>query len=145
MRIRLETPIALHSVAHRVSHQIPAESEMSRQIALHPPKSRCRTFLRNPLAHFLGEAKPECQTGGFPTFSGKVQSVSRTLSGLFLIGAVNRPRKRKRTNRENRRRVPGKKGKIPKNRKSPKKDKKGQKKERQVQIGKHPRLKTPPV
>ena len=37
--ILLETPIALHSVAHRLSHQIPAE---------HPHKSRCRTFLRNP-------------------------------------------------------------------------------------------------
>ena len=36
--------------------------------------------------------------------SGKVQIVSRTLSGLFLVGAVNRPRKRKRTNRENPRR-----------------------------------------
>ena len=29
--IRVETPTALHSVAHRLSHQIPAESEMSRQ------------------------------------------------------------------------------------------------------------------
>ena len=27
--------------------------------------------------------------------------MSRTLSGLFLVGALNRPRKRKRTNREN--------------------------------------------
>ena len=51
--IRVETPIALHSVAHRVSHQIPTESETSRQIALHPPKSRCRTFLSGPpLSHF---------------------------------------------------------------------------------------------
>ena len=39
--------------------------------------------------------------------------MSRTLSGLFLVGAVNRPRKRKRTNRENPRRVPGQIGKIP--------------------------------
>ena len=46
----METPIALHSVAHGVSHQIPAESEMSRQNR--PPKSRCRAFLRTPLAHF---------------------------------------------------------------------------------------------
>ena len=61
------------------------------------------------------EAKPGgFQTGGFPTFSGKVQIVSRTLSGLFLVGAVNRLRKRKRTNRENPRRVPGQIGKIPK-------------------------------
>ena len=50
--IRVETPIALHSVAHRVSHQIPAESEMSRQNRATPPKSRCRTFLRTPLSHF---------------------------------------------------------------------------------------------
>ena len=33
--------------------------------------------------------------------SGKVQIVSQTLSGLFLVGTVNRPTKRKRTNREN--------------------------------------------
>ena len=39
--------------------------------------------------------------------------MSRTLSGLFLVGALNRPRKRKRTNRENPRRVPGQIGKIP--------------------------------
>ena len=34
----LETPIALHSVARRVSHQIPAESEMSRQNRATPPQ-----------------------------------------------------------------------------------------------------------
>ena len=33
----METPIALHSVAHRVSHQIPAGSEMSRQNRATPP------------------------------------------------------------------------------------------------------------
>ena len=55
----------------------------------------------------LREAKP----GGFPLFSGKVQIVSRTLSGLFLVGAVNRPRKR--TNRDNPRRVPRQIRKIP--------------------------------
>ena len=55
----------------------------------------------------LREAKPGgFQTGGFPIFSGKVRIVSRTLSGLFLLGAANRPRKRKRTSRENPRRVP---------------------------------------
>ena len=68
-----------------------------------------------------GISKP----GGFPFSSGKVQILSRTLSGLFLIGAVNRLRMRKRTNRENPRRVPGKSGKFWKNRESPKKDKKG--------------------
>ena len=67
--------------------------------------------------------------GGFPIFSGKVQIVSRTLSGLFLVGTVARPRKRKRTNQENPRRVPGQIGKIPekigKVPKRTKRDKKG--------------------
>ena len=56
------------------------------------------------LSKELREGKP----GGFPNrgvshffFWGKVQIVSRTLLGLFLVGAVNRPRKRKRANREN--------------------------------------------
>ena len=60
--------------------------------------------------------------------------MSRTLSGLFLVGALNRPRKRKRTNRENPRTIPAQIGKIPeksgksqKGRKRTKKDKKGQK------------------
>ena len=68
-----------------------------------------------------GVSKP----GGFLLFSGKVQIVSQTLSGLFLVGAVNRPRKRKRANQKNPRRVPGQIGKIPENQESPKKDKKG--------------------
>ena len=68
-----------------------------------------------------GVSKP----GGFPLFSGKVLIVSRTLSGLFLVGAVHRPRKRKRGNQENPRRVLGQIGEIPENRESPKKDKKG--------------------
>ena len=75
-----------------------------------------------------GVSKPGC----FPLFSGMVQIVSRTLSGLFLVGADNRLRKRKRTNRENPRRVPGQIGKIPgkvpegqKRTKKDKKDKKG--------------------
>ena len=84
-----------------------------------------------------GVSKP----GGSHFFSGKVQIVLRTLSGLFLVGAVNRPRKRKRTNRENPRRVPGQIGKIPeKIWKVPKKTRK----EGQVQIGKLPRLNPPP-
>ena len=56
-----------------------------------------------------GVSKP----GGFPLISGKVQIVSRTLSGLFLVGALHRPRKRKRTNRENPRTIPEQIGKIP--------------------------------
>ena len=68
-----------------------------------------QTFRKVPVKHFLREAKP----GGFLLFSGKVQIVSRTLSGLFLVGALNRPRKRKGTNRENPRRVPEQIRKIP--------------------------------
>ena len=89
-----------------------------------------------------GVSKPGC----FPLFSGKVQIVSRTLSGLFLVGALNRPRKRKRTIGKIPGPSPSKSGKSQKNRESPKKDKKGQKrtkKEGQVQIGKPPRLKHP--
>ena len=81
-------------------------------------------------------SKPGC----FPLLSGKVQIVSQTLSGLFLVGALDRPRRRKRdeagkspdhprANREN----PGKIGKVPKR----------TKKEGQVQIGKRPCLKPP--
>ena len=39
--------------------------------------------------------------------------VSRTLSRLFLVGALNRPRKGKMTNRENPRTIPEQIGKIP--------------------------------
>ena len=41
----------------------------------------------------LGEAKlGSFRTRRFPTFSGKVQIVSQTLSGLFLVGAFCRER-----------------------------------------------------
>ena len=75
---------------------------------------------------YLGEAKlGVSKPGRFPLFSGKVQIVSRTLSGLFLVGALNRPRKRKRTSRENPRTIPEQIGKIPrKSGKSPKRTKK---------------------
>ena len=69
--------------------------------------------------------------------------MSRTLSGLFLVGALNKPKKEEKDEsgkspdhrgaiREN----PGKIGKVPKRIKRTKK-------EGQVQIGKHPRLKHP--
>ena len=45
-------PIALHSVAHRVSQQILQNQRCRAKIALHPPKSRCRTFLWTPPSHF---------------------------------------------------------------------------------------------
>ena len=70
--------------------------------------------------------------------------MSQTLSGLFLIGAVNRPRKRKSTNRENPQRVPGQIRKSPKKiGKVPKKDKKGQKRRDKSRSGNPPRLNPP--
>ena len=95
--------------------------------------------------NYLREAKlGGFQTrGGFPLFSGKVQIVSWTLSGLFLVGSLNRPRKRKMTNRENPRTIPEQFGKIPEKSGKSQKGQKMTKKEGQVQIGKPPRLKPP--
>ena len=87
----------------------------------------------------LREAKPGVSKPGcFPLFSGKVQIVSRILSGLFLVGALKRPRKRKGTNRENPRTIPEQIGKIPEKSGKSQKGQKGTKKEGQVQIGKPP-------
>ena len=69
--------------------------------------------------------------------------MSRTLSGLFLVGALNRPRKRKRTNRESPWTVPEQIGKIPEKSRKSQKGQKRTKKEGQVQIGTPPRLKHP--
>ena len=80
-------------------------------------KKKARTWIWEKLNR--GVSKP----GASPLFSGNVQIVSRTLSGLFLVGALNRPRKRKRTNRENPQTIPEQIGKILERRK---KDKKGQ-------------------
>ena len=86
-----------------------------------------------------GVSKP----GRFPLFSGKVQIVSRTLSGLFLVGALNRPTKGKRTKRENPRTIPEQIGKIPE---KSGKSQKGQKRTKKVQIGKPPPpFETPPL
>ena len=64
-----------------------------------------------------GVSKP----GGFPLFSGSVLIVSRTLSGLFVVGAVKKVEKEEK----------GKSGKFPKsprtNRKNRESSKKGQK------------------
>ena len=74
------------------------------------------------------EVKPTIWGGMGMVFSPPSQprTLSRTLSGLFLVGALNRPRKRKRTNRENPRTIPEQIGKIPeksgKSQKGPKKD-----------------------
>ena len=46
--IRVETPIALHSVAHRVSHRNPAESEMSRQNRATPPQIKVSHLSPDP-------------------------------------------------------------------------------------------------
>ena len=86
-----------------------------------------------------GVSKPGC----FPLFSGKVQIVSRTLSGLFLVGALNKPRKRNGTNRENPRTIPEQIGNIPEKSGKSQKGQKRTKKEGRVQIGKPPRLKHP--
>ena len=51
-----------------------------------PPPWRKTAPLKRPIKRSM--TKP----GGFPLFSGKVQIVSRTLSGLFLVGALNRSR-----------------------------------------------------
>ena len=101
----------------------------------HPPL-KSANFIFIVVSLSLRVSKPGC----FPLFSGKVQIVSRTLLGLFLVGALNRLRKRKRTNRENPRTIPAQIGKIPG--KVPKGQKRT-KKEGQVQIGKPPRLKHP--
>ena len=70
--------------------------------------------------------------------------MSRTLSGLFLVGALNRPRKRKGTNRENPRTIPEQIGKIPEKSGKSQKAQKRTEKEGRVQIGKPPpRLKHP--
>ena len=44
----METPIALHSVAHRVSPQVPAESEMSRQNRATPPQIKVSHLSPDP-------------------------------------------------------------------------------------------------
>ena len=44
----MEIPIALHGVAHRVSHQIPAESEMSRQNRATPPQIKVSHLSPDP-------------------------------------------------------------------------------------------------
>ena len=73
--------------------------------------------------------------------------MSRTLSGLFLVGALNRPRKRKRTNRENPRTIPEQIGKIPeksgKSQKVPKRTKKDKKGRTSPDRETPPRLKHP--
>ena len=98
----------------------------------------------SPEKTLLREAKPGgFQTRVFPIFSGKVQLVSRTLSGLFLVGALNRPRARKRTNRENPGPSPSKSGKSQKNRESPKRTKKD-KKGRTSPDRETPQFETPP-
>ena len=69
--------------------------------------------------------------------------MSQTLSGLFLVGALNRPRKRKGTNRENPRTIPEQIGNIPEKSGKDNKGPKRTKREGRVQIGKPPRLKHP--
>ena len=52
----METPFALHSVPQRVSHQIPAESEMSRQNRATAPQIKVAPFSAPPCRTFLSFA-----------------------------------------------------------------------------------------
>ena len=93
----------------------------------------------SPRLIHLGEAK----TGGFPNpgvshFFGERSRLCRgpfrDLPGLFLAGALNRPRKRKRANRENPRTIPEQIGKIPEKSGKSQNGQKRTKKEGQAQI-----------
>ena len=87
--------------------------------------------------------------GGFQTRGGshffweRFQIVSRTLSGLFLVGALNRPRRRKQDKSE---KIPGpspsKSGKSPGN---SKKDKIGQERKDKSRSGNPHPFETPPL
>ena len=66
--------------------------------------------------------------------------MSRTLSGLFLVGALNRPRKRKGTNRENPQTISEQIGKIPA---KSGKSQKGQKRKDKSRSGNPPVLNPP--
>ena len=90
----------------------------------------------------MREAKPGCfpNPGVFPLFSGKVQIVSRTLSGLFLVGALNRAEKEEKDKSG---KIPGpsprKSGKIPeKIGKVPKRTKKDKKRKDKSRSGSPP-------
>ena len=100
------------------------------------------------LAPSFGEGKPGgFENRGFPTFLGKVRVVSRTLSGLFLIGAfnaMNSPRKRTRTNGENPWKLPRKSRNNPENhRKRTRRVNKRAKRKDKSRLGNPPRFKPP--
>ena len=105
------------SLSHESQREIALVEAPSRPIPDYPNKEKFGSF----------------QTGEFPTFFGKGPDCVADPFGTAARGAVNRLRKRKRTNRENPRRVPGQIGKVPKR----------TKKEGQVQIRKTPHLKPP--
>ena len=95
-------------------------------------------------SRLLREANPGgFQTQVFPTFFGNGPDCNcrGPLSGLFRVGALNRPRKRKRTNRENPRTIPEQIGKIPE---KPGKSRKGQKMTKKSRSW-NPLFETPPV
>ena len=121
----------------RASSDGSSDATSKASFPLHNTEARHQGNFREKLNR--GVSKPGC----FPLFSGQVQIVSRTLSGQFLVGALNRPRKRKRTNRENPRTIPEQIGKVPEKSGKSQKGQKRTKKEGQVQIGKPPRLKHP--
>ena len=84
----------------RVSGVAPANQTKER-LARELFTGHSRTKLQCESCLFSYRKCREAKPGGFQTrvsptdLSGKVQIVSRTLSGLFLVGALNRPRKRK--------------------------------------------------
>ena len=68
--IRVETPIALHSVAHRVSHQIPAESEMSRQNRATPPQIKVSHLSPDPPVALSSHSQQAGGQGGVSRRAG---------------------------------------------------------------------------
>ena len=112
-------------------------SESKNPIFPHPRKGR----LERKKSPFLPREKLNRGVSkgvGFPTFSpGKVQIVSRTLSGLFLVVLlIGREREKGRIGK-----IPGPSPrKSGKSRKIPEKDKKGQKRKDKSRSGSPPRL-----
>ena len=84
----METSIALHSVAHRVSHQIPAESEMSRQNRATPPQIKVSHLSPDPLSHFPLIRSRQGARGGGGVASGLVEGIAA------LLGSENGSRYR---------------------------------------------------
>ena len=68
--MRVETPIALHNVAHRVSHQIPAESAMSRQNRATPPQIKVSHLSPDPPVALSSHSQQAGGQGGVSRRAG---------------------------------------------------------------------------